>query len=213
MTMRPLCTIVLVSLSLLLTSCIVRYGEFPQPAIDGMPAPKQNSVIYYHTDPEAYYFKAVGGGTVVAVGGLVAPTDLPPLSQRRYRELSRAFAENHLVAQAISATTPPEKGLYCAVDVKHKAPSVAAEIFTVISFLTLTAIPSYSGTSVDVVRFDLYVNNEFQKIYRYQVRQDRWMWLGLLPFVWVNFFTAGTDEAYRAMVNQFLLDAVKDGYL
>ena len=144
---------------------------------------------------------------------MVVPTEPPALSERRYEELSRLFAENHLVAQAIAATTPPEKGVYCAVYVRQKAPSDEAELFTYLSLRTLGLIPSYSGTSAYVLRFDLYVDKELQKIYRYQIRQDRWMWVGLLPFLWVNFFTAGIDEAYRAIVNQFLLDAIRDGYL
>jgi len=212
MTMRPLYTLALVSISLLLTACIVRYTDFPQPALDRMPTFKKESVIYYHADPEVYYWKPGRGVAVVGLG-IPIPTDLPPWSRRRYQELPRAFAENHLVAQAIPATTPPEKGIYCAVDVKHKEPSNMAESFTVMSIITLGMIPSYTGTSADIVRFDLYVDQELQKIYRYRVRQDRWIWAGLLPLFWVNFFTAGTDEAFRAVVNQFFLDATRDGYL
>jgi len=215
--MRPRqhCTIALVSLCLMLTSCIVRYSEFPQVTLDGIPVPKKDTVIYYHADPLAYYLKVEGGVGVAFPGSMpmIFPTELPPLSQRRYRELSNAFADNHVGAEAIPATASPEKGVYCAVDVRHKSPSDAAEMFTMITLFSLGLLPSYSGESVDVVRFDLYVDSELKKIYRYQVRQDRWMWLGLLPFVWVNFFTAGTDEAFRAIVNQFLLDATKDGYL
>jgi len=215
--MRPRqhCTIALVSLCLMLTSCIVRYSEFPQLNLEQIPVPKKNTVIYYHADPEAYYLKAESGVVVGIVGPFPVPlpTDLPAVSKRRYRELSNAFADNEIGAEAIPATAPPEKGVYCAVDVKHKLPSDAAEVFTMVTLFSLGFFPSYSGASVDIVRFDLYVDNELKKIYRYQARQDRWMWLGLLPFIWVNFFTAGTDEAFRAMVNQFLLDATKDGYL
>jgi len=217
--MRPLYTITVACLSLLLTACIVRYTDFPQPELDRMPAPKQESVIYYHADPAAYYAKAAGvPSTVFALLPpfmipMAIPIDLPPVSQGRYRELSRAFAESHLVAQAIPATSPPDKGVYCIVDVKHKPPSESAANFTAISLMFFGFLPSYSGTAMDVVRFDLYVDQELQKIYRYQVRQDRWMWAGLLPLLWVNFFTTGTDEAFRAVVNQFFLDATRDGYL
>ena len=220
MTMRPPYTIAVACFSLLLTGCIVRYTDFPQPSLDRMPAPKQESVIYYHADPEAYYAKAAGvPSTILGFVSLpfpipvVIPIDLPRVSQGRYRELSRAFAESHVVAQAIPVTSPPDKGVYCIVDVKHRPPSEYAAIFTVMSFFFVGFIPSYSGTAMDVVRFDLYIDKELQKIYRYQVRQDRWMWVGLLPFFWVNFFTAGTDEAFRAVVNQFFLDATRDGYL
>lgn len=215
--MRPRqhCTIALVSLCLMLTSCIVRYSEFPQLNPERLPVPKKNTVIYYHAAPEAYYWKAESGVVVGLIGPFPVPipTDLPAVSQQRYRELSNAFVDNQIGAEAIPATAPPEIGVYCAVDVKHKPPSEAAAIFTSGTLFSLGLFPSYSGASVDIVRFDLYVDKELQKIYRYHVKQDRWMWVGLLPFIWVNFFTAGTDEAFRAIVNQFLLDTTKDGYL
>jgi hypothetical protein len=217
MTMRPLYTITVSCLSFLLTGCIVRYTDFPQPSLDRTPSPKKESVVYYHVNPAAYYAKAAGVPSTVFgwvfIAPMAIPIDLPPMSQGRYRELSRAFAESHLVAQAVPVPSPPDKGVYCVVDVKHKPPSESAANATAISLMFLGLLPSYSGTAMDVVRFDLYVDRELQKIYRYQVRQDRWMWAGLLPLLWVNFFTAGTDEAFRAVVNQFLLDAIRDGYL
>lgn len=213
---RPLPTLALASLSFLLTACIVRYTDFPQPALDRMPGPKkEGSVLYYHTDPTAYYSKAPGGTVfgMVYIFPMALPIDLPLMSQGRYRELSRAFAESQLIAQPIPTMSSPEKGVYCKVDVKHKLPTELAANFTVISILSFGFFPSYSGRAMDVVRFDLYVDQELQKIYRYQVRQERWIWAVLLPFFWVNFFTAGTDEAFRAVVNQFFLDAIRDGYL
>jgi hypothetical protein len=94
-----------------------------------------------------------------------------------------------MFAQAIALPSPPEKGIYCSVDVVHQWPSKMADAFTVTSMVFLTVLPTYSDTSQDIIQFDLYIDKKLKKVYQYHVTRVRGMWIAFLPFAWINLLT------------------------
>jgi hypothetical protein len=190
-------------MSVALTSCLITYKEIPaQDQVVSLP--KRDMRLYYHVDPFELYSKAlakVGDGF-----------DFPYPSRENYRELQRAFADNRMFSETIPAASPPEHGIHCAVDVSHSPPSRPAEGFAFVSALTLTAIPSYSESSSDLVRFTLSMDGEVKKVYEYQVTRIKGTWIIFLPVAWINLFTPTRTEAFRAVVHQFFLNADRDGY-
>lgn len=209
----------LLGLTLVVTGCVMSY-DFPPVDVTVEPLSKKDFPLYYHVDPIAWYLEATGDWTT-SPGGAVAsglslgthppamPADLPVVSQRTYTELERVFERTHMFSRSIATATPPEKGVYCLVEVKHIPPSQSAAFFTGM----LGIIPAYSGASGDVVRYSLFIDSEFKTSYRYEVTRKRLLFLPLLPLFWVNVFTPSQDEAFRATAYQFFLDAEKDGYL
>jgi hypothetical protein len=186
-----------------LTSCLVTYKETPKADESGRVS-KKNVPLYYYVDSFDLYSKALA-----RVG---AGFDFPYPSRDNYRELERAFAENHIFTEAIRAASPPRHGIHCSVDVEHTPPSKPAEGFAFVSALTLTAIPSYSEGSADLLRFALSIDGELKKVYDYQVTRRKGTWIVLLPVAWINFFTPTRTDAFRAAVHQFFLAADRDGY-
>ena len=49
--------------------------------------------------------------------------------------------------------------------------------------------------------------------YRYPITKKGAVWIVLLPFAWVNFFTNDLKDAVRGTTLQFLIDAQRDGNL
>jgi hypothetical protein len=200
--------VLLLSSVLLLTACIVTYKDFPNVDVKSPPQPTRGFPIYFQVNPSALYAKGLERS-----GGVGRMFDPPRPSLESYNELERAFRETRMFAQAIAASSPPEKGIYCSVDVVHKWPSQMADAFTFGSLLSLTVFPSYSDTSQDIVQFDLYIDKKLKKVYQYRITKVRGMWIAFLPFVWINLLTPSREEAYRATAHQFFLDADKDGYI
>ena len=189
--------------AVVLTSCVVTYKTVP--VTDGSAAvSKQDVPIYYHVDPFDLYSKAQ------AYAGF--GFDFPYPSRESYDELQRAFTDRHIFSQAIAASSPPEKGVYCAVNTVHTPQSKLAGRFNFASVFFLTALPAYSASSNDLLQFELYVDRELKKVYEYRVTKVKGTWIVLLPFAWINFFTTDRDEAFRAATHQFFLDAERDGY-
>ena len=186
-----------------LTSCIITYRDFPQ--VDGSaPLSKKNVPIYYDVDPLDLHAKAL-----LNAG---AGYDFPYPSRENYEELRRAFTDTHVFSEAIPTSSPPAKGIFCSVEVIHTPQSTLAGGFALASITLLTLTPAYSASSVDTLQFELYVDKELKKTYRYRVTKVKGTWIILLPFAWINFFTPSRTEAFRAAADQFFLDADRDGY-
>jgi len=165
---------------------------------------KKDLPIYYHVDPLDLHAKAL----LNAGPGF----DFPYPSRESFEELQRAFADTHIFSEAIPASSPPAKGIYCSVDVTHTPQSELAGGFAFASISLLGITPAYSASSVDTLQFELYVNKERKKVYEYRVTKVKGTWIVLLPFAWINLFTPSRTEAFRAAAHQFFLDAERDGY-
>jgi len=183
--------------TLTLTSCLVTYKVFPSVDRQSSPTQRKTFPVYYHVN---------------------FPSELPsrygvPFGSLGLRhELERAFEENQVFADAIIALSPPQRGIWCSVTVTVKRRSVLARMFEGASGGAYGLLPAYSGEGGYLVRYELYIDKQLKKTYRYEITEERLVWLGLLPFVWVNFFTASQKDAFLATAHQFFHDAELDGY-
>ena len=189
--------------AVMLPSCVLTYKT--DPLVDGSATTTKKDVpIYYSVDPYDLYARAQAN---VAAG-----LDFPYPSRESYEELRRAFTETRLFSESIAATSPPERGIFCAVDAVHHPQSKLAGGFNLLSVLLLTAFPAYSASSFDLVQFKLYVDGQPVKTYEYRVKKVKGTWIVFLPFAWINFFTADRKETFSAVAHQFFRDAERDGY-
>ncbi|WP_455377189.1 hypothetical protein, partial [Petrachloros mirabilis] len=198
----PLLLFLLLS-ALTVSSCVLTYKTDP-PLDSSATATKTGVPIYYSVGPYDLYAKAQAN---VAAG-----FDFPYPSRESYEELRRAFTETQLFSEAIAATSPPERGIFCKVDAIHHPQSKLAGGFNLLSVFLLTAFPAYSASSFDLIQFKLYVNGQPVKTYEYRVKKVKGTWIVFLPFAWINFFTAERKETFAAVARQFFVDAEGDGY-
>jgi hypothetical protein len=116
-------------------------------------------------------------------------------------------------AAAVISNPPPAKGLHLSIYVTSKESSPLSRGFCTLSLLTLTAIPCYSDTGGYLVQYDLRIDDELKKTYRYEINKTLIQWIGVLPFVWVDSFTTHYTQAFEATAYQFLHNSRTDGYL
>lgn len=116
-------------------------------------------------------------------------------------------------AAAIVSTPPPTKGIHLNIYETPKEPSAASQGFCTVSGYTLTILPCYSKTHGYLVQYDLLVDNELKKTYKYEINKTLAQWIGLLPIVWVNGLTGNYNTAFRGTVYRFLRDSQADGFL
>ena len=63
------------------------------------------------------------------------------------------------------------------------------------------------------VDYDLYVDTALKKTYRYEIKEKSMIWIGAIPFFWVNFLTNHHANAFTATIHQFIRDARDEGLL
>jgi hypothetical protein len=127
-------------------------------------------------------------------------------------DLRHNLATNHWFSKAHSTTTPPEQGVYFSVSATDFPPSQLAAIFGGVSTATLTILPYYSEEGGLLMRYDLFIDQDLKKSYRYEIKKCGIGGLLLLPFAWVNLLTGNVGDGIVATANQFFLDAERDGY-
>lgn len=116
-------------------------------------------------------------------------------------------------AGAIVSNPPTLKGIHLNIYETPKELSAASKGFCTLSFLTLTALPCYSETGGYLVQYDLLIDNELKKIYRYEIHKTLVQWIALLPVLWVNELTGDYNHAFKGTVYKFIQDSQADGYL
>jgi hypothetical protein len=78
---------------------------------------------------------------------------------------------------------------------------------------TLGVIPCYFEGIAYETHFDVFVNNTLKQSYQYPIGRKAVVWIGLLPFFWINFLTTQYEEAFSGNTYQFIADAKRDGFL
>jgi len=96
------------------------------------------------------------------------------------------------------------------IKVTTVAPSVQTMIFGYVSVSTLGATPVWSTQDGNDIVFTLYDKGERIRSYEYEVRRSAFLWLGMLPVAWVNFFTPSEKNVFTAITHQFFLDMKQD---
>lgn len=174
--------VALICVSSFLSSCIIGYGDFPENRIGDPPKARFNGTLYYriHDDP-------------------IFVTRSKSTLRRIFRHQS-GFERSEMVKDI------PPKGIYCEVDVRWKALGASA-FFGSISYLFYTLIPVWSTKEGYQVAYHVYVDGEKRRTFEYDITRKMAAWIGLLPFIWINWFTYDEDQAFEATTFQFFEDA------
>jgi hypothetical protein len=132
-----------------------------------------------------------------------------PLPQKP--ETVQKILEQHSGYPSIIALSdPPTEGQHVNVTVTYGPPPSAWVYMTVRTFYL---IPGYFNGIEYEVQFDVFADNRLTHTYRHEIRLQSIGWIGLLPLVWINLFTAHFVEAFEATVYQFVTEAISDGIL
>ena len=114
--------------------------------------------------------------------------------------------------RSVAAAAAPASGRFVAITVTEVPNSPAVQIWGTIALITAFIIPVYSTSSGYDVAFDTFVDGRPAASYRYAVREQIFVWLGLLPAVWVNFLTRSRSDAFTDAITRFVADSKNDGF-
>lgn len=193
--MKPHCSApCMVLLSLSLAACgIMSYSpepsEFPS-------ATKRDGLIrfYFHT------------------GAVQNPNTTEHSLPREAAILQEALERKAGFAAAIFSA-PPAPGLHVNAYITNKEPPSSGTLFCTLSFFTFTVLPCYSDKEELLVQYDVLVDQQFKKSYRFPIHKTQILWIGLLPMSWVNAFTVSRTEAFQATIHEFIKGGRTDGLL
>ncbi len=175
--------ILLIALLSVLTGCITTYRDFPVDALDRKLQAGTCAVMQYN----------VKRFDVLDAGG--------------YTELQNVLRNPGFCKKMVSVGAVPEKGLYLEVETKWKPLTMPALIFGYISVSTLTLLPAWSTHDGYNVKYSVYLDGQEKESYQYEITRKMGLWLGLLPFVWINALTYSEEDAFKATAYQFSSDA------
>lgn len=165
----------------ILNGCVFGYRNYPRAQV-GKPYPeKKYGKIYYQIK-----------GSALAGG---------------YTSLRNVIKNHSPFNESEERLDAPGTGLYVRAEIQKLPFSIPAVIFGYISYSTLTLTPVWSTKDGYIVRFYVYKDNTLQKTFDYDLRRTGAIWLGLLPFIWINALTANEEAAFGAIAKQFFIDA------
>ena len=124
-----------------------------------------------------------------------------------YGKLQTFFRDTEVCRKMVAVDEKPKKGLYVEVDTDWKALSMPALIFGYLSVSTLTLLPAWSTKDGYIVKYNVYVDEKKMETYNYEITRKVGLWLGLLPFAWINLLTYSEEDAFKATSNRFVIDA------
>jgi hypothetical protein len=168
---------------LVASGCATTYRDFPVNALATKPAAGTCDVMHYN----------VKKFDVLDVGG--------------YSELQTFFRDAEVCRRMVPVDEKPKKGLYVEVETHWKPITMPALVFGYLSVSTLTLLPAWSTKDGYVVKYSVYVDEKKMESYRYEITRTAGLWLGLLPFAWINLLTYNEEDAFKATSNQFVIDA------
>ena len=180
--MKRALTVALVACATLAGGCITSYREFPE---DKVGMPRQRGTI------DAGYSFTMADGSMA--GG--------------YDALRDVLVNRAPYKRAKQSEKVPEQGMHVNVKIDSLAPSVGAIAAGYISVSFLTLLPAWSTRDGYHIFFYVYRDGREVETYDYIVRRKVFLWIVMLPFVWVNAFTYSEAEAFEAVGLQFLEDA------
>lgn len=180
---RFIAAVVLVVVAGLSTGCMT-YRDFPVDMVGKAPVEAPYKKISYKIDK----FEALSLG-----GGEAA--------------LKEALRKRHPFQDADVVEDMPKTGLFYLVTVEQKPVSLSVLAAGYLSYSTLGILPAWSTKDGFVIRYDLFVNGEKTNKYEYEVTRKSAVWLGLLPFIWVNLLTYSEADAIQATAYQFFKEA------
>jgi len=111
-----------------------------------------------------------------------------------------------------TADAPPPAGRFVAITVTEVPNSPAAQVWGIVSIITLFIIPAYSDSSGYDLAFETFVDGQQAGSYHYSIRERIFVWFAVLPVIWINFLTRSRNEAFTEAISRFLGDSGADGF-
>lgn len=187
-------------LILLLNGCIITSSRPLPNEVALTPSPKGNEVVRFAFHPEEVSQEKESGKSPMGV------LPIEPDLLQRYLEKYSSFA-----SAVISSTTPP-KGTYIVLTKIAQPSQFPSMASCALPLFTLFTLPCYLEKVV-ALRYDIHLDDRFQKNYSYDVTTRELMWWGVLPVFWLNWMTTNYVESCESITSRFITDARRDGYL
>jgi len=118
--------------------------------------------------------------------------------------LHEVFKDTSGFQDTVETDTMPEQGYYVDVSISNAPPSVSAVVFGYISYSTFTILPFWSTQNGNNINYDLYKDGVLLDSHEYEIRRKLFVWILMLPLVWVNGITYNESEAFSASAYDFL---------
>lgn len=178
---KAIITVILgICLSMVMQGCAT-YRAFPTDKVNAPPPEKQYRLLQYN----------ISGGSIV--GGA--------------NELREIMRSNTPFEEAERVEEKPDKGYFVQVHIHSVPPSFGTFVFGYLSVSTLAFLPAWSTQDGYNIYYEVYKDGERLKTLDYQIRRSAFLWIVMLPLVWVNLFTYSEADAFRATTYQFFEDA------
>ncbi len=118
------------------------------------------------------------------------------------------------VGEAKILESIPTEGIFVEVSTRLLTGSNVSKVFCGISTFAIAYIlPCYTDTFGIVTKFVVSKKGETPKSFSYYIRPQKFIWLGFIPFAWVNYLLPQYEDAFRAVSRRFVHDAAEDGFL
>lgn len=122
------------------------------------------------------------------------------------KSLADQFKHHAPFEEVQFSTEKVDEGIFIDVHVEAVLPSNPALVFGYISVSTLTILPFWSTQDGSEIIITVYEDGQRLKGFDYSVRRKGFVWILMLPLIWVNAFTPNEAEAFEAITNQFFID-------
>lgn len=210
---------VLSMVAMTLSSCVVTYRTIPESTTENAQLPKMNLRLSYRP-AEAVPLK---GSPYPVFLIWIGHYPLFPVWRCNEGNLAQELVDLGVVREAIVELAAPQKGIYYSATITSEPVSGPLEILAVLldpvailsrGLLSIgPVLPYYSSHAGHIISYELYIDHELKKSYRYEITKKGVAWIGLLPFAWVNLFTNDQQDACRVALHRFIRDVERDGYL
>ncbi|HEX7624093.1 MAG TPA: hypothetical protein VF400_11030 [Anaeromyxobacteraceae bacterium] len=126
-------------------------------------------------------------------------------------EIKRAMKRNEVFARSEMGDAPTSRGVSIDVNAMWIPPSIPAMVYGYVDVGLLGLLPLYSDSMGYDVQYTVYLDGRKIRIYEYPIRRNVFMWLPVLPFVWINLLTESESDAFAGVTRRFFSDASRDG--
>lgn len=201
-----------------LSSCVVTYRTIPESTTENAQLPKKNLRLSYRP---AEAVPPIGSPYPVLLIW-IGHYPLFPIWRCDEYKLLQELVDRGVVREASVELSVPQKGLYYSTTITSEPVSGPLEFLILLDPVAILSrgilsigpvLPYYSSHAGHIISYELYIDHELKKSYRYEITKKGVAWVGLLPFAWVNLFTNDQQDACRTALHRFIRDVERDGYL
>jgi hypothetical protein len=154
------------------------------------------AIVSYDTKPESAW--SVQQAETRRSGTLRYKVNkIPQLTFGGYEGLQEAMQENAAIFKnSERVEKKPEKGLYIETFAQPKDPSTGEMVWGYIALSFWFFLPAYTDDGGFDLRYEVYVDGEKIKTYRYTIYRKGFAWIVMTPLIWINLLTDSEEDAF-----------------